>query len=356
MLYTLSMRYPIQLVFAALILAGCARSATPPVPASAGPTVPPGFRAELYAQGLSSPTALAFGPDDKLYVTQLNGAEGAGMGQVLSIGGPGAMPEVVLERLNKPTGLVWRERELYLVAGRDVLRASLGADGRLGAPIPIVRDLPFNTRSEGQIDLLPNGKLLFEASGEVQDASSGRLFTLTPGGQPEQLASGLKNAYAHALDPVSGQLFTTEIGDDAMDGQAPPEEINLVQAGADYGWPHCYGDRMPATDRGGTPARCAGTAPPLLTLPPHSTPTGLLFYDGADFPAAYRDALYVALWNGTPPQVLRVTLDRSTQPIKGSATPFVSDLKRPIDLARDPRGGMLVLDHEAGVVYRIMAE
>ena len=101
-----------------LLLAACARSATPLVPAGAGPRVPPSFRAELYAQGLSSPTALAFGPDGKLYVTQLNGAEGAGMGQVLSIGGPGAPPDVVLNRLNKPTGLVWRERDLYLVAGR----------------------------------------------------------------------------------------------------------------------------------------------------------------------------------------------------------------------------------------------
>ncbi len=328
----------------------------PPTPAGSGLTVPPGFRAELYAQGLRGPTALAFGPDGKLYITQLSGGEGAGVGQVVSIGGPGAAPELVLNGLYKPTGLVWRDRELYLVAGRDVLRASLGADDRLGAPERVVSDLPFNTRSEGQIDLLPDGRLLFEASGELQDARSGRLFALLPGEPPAQLASGLKNAYAHALDPTSGQIFTTEIGDDAMDGQAPPEELDLVQADADYGWPRCYGDRVPAADRGGTPAICAGTAPPLLTFPPHTTPTGLLFYDGADFPPEYRDALYVALWNGTPPQVLRVTLDRSTQPLKGSATPFVSGLKHPIDIVRDPRGGMLVLDHEAGIVYRIIAE
>ena len=60
--------------------------------------------------------------------------------------------------------------------------------------------------------------------------------------------------------------------------------------------------------------------------------------------------MWIEKWNGTSPQVLRVTLDRSAQPIKGSATPFVGGLKRPIDLARDPRGGMLVLDHEAGAV------
>src|SRR5436190_21267469 len=103
------MRYLTGLVSAALLLAACARSATPPLPAAAGVTVPPGFRAEIYAQGLRGPTALAFGPDGKLYVTQLAGSENAGMGQVVSIDGPGAAPKVVLSELFMPTGLVWRE-------------------------------------------------------------------------------------------------------------------------------------------------------------------------------------------------------------------------------------------------------
>jgi glucose/arabinose dehydrogenase len=264
---------------------------------------------------------------------------------------------VVLSELFMPTGLVWRERELYLMALRDVLRASLGADGRLGSPEQVLHGQSFNTRSEGQIDLLPDGRLLFEISGDLSDdARAGRLFALTPGGQPELLASGLKNAYAHAIDPASGQVFTTDIGDDAMDGQEPPEEIDLTQPSTDYGWPHCYSDRVPAVDRGGTPAICGGTAPPLLTFPPHTTPTGLLFYDGADFPPEYREVLYVALWNGMPPQVQRVTIERTANPPKGSATPFVVGIKHPIDLVRDPSGGMLVLDYEAGVVYRIVAE
>jgi len=72
------MRYFIQFVVVALLLAACAQTATSPMLADAGLSVPPGFRAELYAQGLSSPTALAFGPDGRLYVTQLNGAESAG--------------------------------------------------------------------------------------------------------------------------------------------------------------------------------------------------------------------------------------------------------------------------------------
>ncbi len=315
--------------------------ATPPV----GLSVPAGFGIARYADGLRSPTALAIGPGGALYATQLNGGENDGKGQVVVVDAAGATPRVLLDGLTKPTGLVWRGDELFIAAGRDVLRTRLGADGRFEAPMSAVRDLPFNTRSEGQIDLLPDGRLLFESSGLVGDAASGRLLTLIPGEPPVTLATGLKGAYAHAVDPATGQIYTSEIGDDPVDGAPPPEEINAVVAGGDYGWPRCYGDRIPVAARGATAASCAETKPPLVTFAPHATPTGLEFYAGDDFPPAYR-GLYVALWQGA--SVQRVT-------IGGEATPFVSGLKQPIDVLRDPQGGLLVLDFASGAIYRITA-
>jgi glucose/arabinose dehydrogenase len=327
-----------------------------PAPQVDGLTLPAGFRAEVYAKGLQSPTALAFGPEGKLYLTQLNGGENAGSGQVVRLDGPGSAPVVVLDRLLKPTGLAWTGKNLYLAAARDVLRTTLDADGKLAQPAKSVENLPFNGRSEGQIDLLPDGRLLFEAAGQIGDPDSARLFTLAPGGKPEPLATGLKNAYAHAVDPATGRIFSTEIGDDTMDGKAPPEEINLIQSGAAYGWPRCYAERIPAADRGGTAAICAGTQPPLVTFPPHATPTGLAFYDRDDFPADYRGALYAAVFNADPPVVVRVTLRESAGRLSGSATPFIGGLKRPIDLLPDPKGGLLVLDFETGTLYRITAD
>lgn len=340
----------------ALLLAGCAAGNQTDRAApedAAGLTLPAGFRAEVYAVGLRSPTALAWGPDGKLYLTQLGGGENAGVGQVAVLDQPGAPPRVLLEDLFKPTGLVWRERDLFIVAGRDVLRSRLDDAGRLSPPEPLVRDLPYNSRSEGQIALLPDGRLLFEASGELREDQSGRLLTLLPGEEPRVLATGLKNAYDHAIDPRTGRLFTTEIGDDPIDGGAPPEEINIVEPDADYGWPRCYGAQQPVRSRGADAQRCASTRSPVITFPPHTTPTGLTFYQGADFPPAYRDALYVALWNGAPPQVLRVALSERDGQLTGQAEPFVDGLERPIDLLPDPAGGLLVLDQASGSVYRI---
>lgn len=330
-------------------VAGSASGATSTAPAmlraaSAEIKLPSGFQASVYAEGLQSPTSMAWGPDGKLYITQLSGGENAGMGQVVVVGSPGARPRRVLNGLAKPTGLVWREQDLYIVAGRNVLRASRLADGEIDVPIVVVRDLPFNTRSEGQIDLLPDGRLVFEASGDVRDPGSGRLLSLLPGDQPEVLATGLKNAYAYAVDPQSGRVFTTDIADDRMNGDMPPEEINLVEPGADYGWPRCYGDQEPAMDRGGSLSDCAKTQTPVVTFPVGTTPAGLGFHDGA---------LWVALWNGEPPQVARVTLVESTKGLSGNVATFMTGVGRPIDVLPEPSGALLVLDFQSGVVYRV---
>jgi len=63
--------------------------------------VPDGYRAERYAQGLSQPTALAFGPDGRLYVAQLSG-------EIAVLDGPGAPPHRYISGLERPLGLVWR--------------------------------------------------------------------------------------------------------------------------------------------------------------------------------------------------------------------------------------------------------
>lgn len=353
----------LALLLAALLTACAgdrdAATRTPPSQSAAdgsGLRLPAGFRVEVYARGLRSPTALAWGPDGRLYLTQLSGRENGGDGQIVALAGAGATPSVLLDGLFKPTGLAWRERDLFVTAGRDVLRTRLDDQGRLSPPETLVRDLPYNTRSEGQIALLPDSRLLFESSGELRDRESGRLLTLTPGAPPETLATGLKNAYASTIDPRSGRLFVTEIGDDPVNGAAPPDEINLIEPGADYGWPRCYGAQLAARNHSGDPEQCARTRPPIVELPPHSTPTGLVFYDGADFPPEYRNALYVALWNGAPPRVLRVTLTERDGQLVGQTAPFIDGLARPIALLPDPAGGLLVLDHEAGLIYRVLSD
>ena len=86
----------------------------------------------------------------------------------------------------------------------------------------------------------------------------------------------------------------------------PPDEIDILKAGGDYGWPHCYGNgqRYP-----GFAGSCSSITPPELSLQAHSAPLGIGFYTGDMFPAAYRNDAFVAFhgsWNRTAPTGYKV--------------------------------------------------
>ena len=260
-------------------------------------TLPEGYTATVVTTGLEQPTQMTLGPDGRLWLSELSGGENAGAGQIVALDLATGEREVLLSGLFKPTGLAVLNNTLWIAAGRDLLRAPL-VDGRPGTPEKVFENLPFNGRSNGTLTPTPDGALLFETSGSRQGngaaAGSGTLWRLEPtkttkNPTPQPLATGLKGAYAHTYD-AAGVLYTTEIGDDPVNGGPPPDELNRVVPGGDYGWPQCYGDRQPARNYGGTPEVCAETQAPLALFAPNSTPVSVV---ASPFRAG---ALLVALW------------------------------------------------------------
>lgn len=305
--------------------------------ATTGLTLQAGYHAEIVARGLNAPTHAAVGPEGALYLTQLNGGENDGTGQVVRIKAAGATPEIMLDGLFKPTGLTFAGGALYVVAGNNVL-VSRARGAQFEPPTPLFKDLPYNGRSNGQIALGPDGLLYFQSTGDDLAAStSGLIYTAKPDGTEQKtLARGLKNAYAFAWNPHTGQMYATEIGDDSS--VEVPEELNAIRRGGDYGWPPCYGKQQENGARGGNRNICADTDVPLATFPPHSTPTGLAFFDGR---------LIVALWGGQPPRLL------SVDPRSGQVEEFAGGFKRPIALLAAPDGGLLVVDMDGGTLFRL---
>jgi len=313
--------------------------ASPVVDPATGLTLPAGYHAEILARGLHLPTHVAIGPDGAYYLTQLNGGENDGVGQVVRIKAPGATPEVVLDRLVKPTGLTWAAGSLFIVSGNSVLVSHV-TDGKLDTPTILFKDLPFNGRSNGQIATGPDGLLYFQSTGnEGKLRESGFIYAAKPDGTDFKVyARGLKNAFAFAWD-AKGQLYATEIGDGIIIGYgAPPEELNVIHRGGDYGWPLCYANQQENRAMGGNRNICADTDVPLALFPPQATPTGLAYYDGK---------LIVALWNAQPPRLL------SVDPATGSVTEFASGFKRAVALLTPPDQGLLVVDMDGGMLYRL---
>lgn len=337
------------LLLTLLLSAGCAQPAPPAAPATEL-QLPTGYAVEVAAEGLRGPTQMILGPDGRLWLAQLNGRENAGDGQVIALDLDSAEMEVLLDGLQKPTGIAVLDGALWIATERDILRAPLDANGRPTAPEAVLSDLPYNGRSNGTLTPTPQGGLLYETSGRRSGSAtapgSGVLWQLDPTDptNPTPLATGLKGAYAHVFDE-SDRLWITEIGDGQVNGEQPPEEINLVVPGADFGWPQCFGFQEAARNNGGTPERCANTRAPVALFEPQTTPTSIAISPWEP------DVLLVALW--TSGSIMRLPVTVSGNNAAGSAEAFITGLQNPQHLLPLPDGSLLISDHSAGTLYRV---
>lgn len=128
--------------------------------------------------------------------------------------------------------------------------------------------------------------------GAKPDAAIWRLELEWPEGRPgkfEPLARGLRNSLALAVHPTSGLIIQAENNIDVwgrrLDPNFPPEELNVILPGRDYGWPYCAGkgDVVPQYKRWGV-SKCERFEPPVALIPAHAAPLSLLYYSGAMFP------------------------------------------------------------------------
>jgi glucose/arabinose dehydrogenase len=163
------------------------------------------------------------------------------------------------------------------------------------------------------------------------------------------------------------------LGDDS-----PPEEVNRLEQGNDYGWPYCYGDRQanlaipyPVPEGYDTLEQYCqgGTVGTVLEYQAHSAPILLKFYEGAMFPDAYRNDAFVTMrgsWNRFPAtgyKVVRVMFADSGEPagFEDFVTGWLtedgeSQFGRVSGLLVMNDGSLLISDDSNGVIYRVSYE
>jgi hypothetical protein len=177
---------------------------------------------------------------------------------------------------------------------------------------------------------------------------------------------GLRNTIGLAWHPVTGELWGGDHGGDNLGDDDPPEEINILKEGQDYGWPDCRGQRRevnwgPQARLG----RCAQTAVPEVEYTAHSSPIGIAFYTGEQLPVSWRNDGLLALrgsWNRTRPSGYKIVRVKAST---GRAT-GVEDLLwgffdnesrttsgRPSSAVTGADGSIFVADDMNNNIYRV---
>ncbi len=130
----------------------------------------------------------------------------------------------------------------------------------------------------------------------------------------EVYARGVRNSVGFDWDPRTGELWFTDNGRDMLGDDMPPDELNhATQPGQHFGYPYCHGGTIADPEYGRKRAcariRRAGAA----TSARMSRRSGMRFYTGTQFPAAYRNQIFIAehgSWNRSSKVGYRITLVR----------------------------------------------
>jgi len=321
------------------------------LPADPSIQVMPGFAAWVYASGLPEPTAMAFGPDGRLYVT------GAG-GTIWVVPAPGAAVSRLVSGLPAALGLVWRDQDLF-VSVRGSIRAYHLQDGGLTGGAWVVGNLPNGRHQNDNLVRLPNGDFLVgigstcDVCTETDPRSASVVRFHADWSFAGVVVRGARNPYGLAMRPATGTAYVTINGQDNL-GSQPADHLLQVVDGEDAGWPRCW----PSFPDGGLHGSCAGVAPPLAVFAPHSSADGIVFYDGGSFAAEYQDNAFVTEWGANAGgslgrRVMRVVFTGSPGPEHGVAGDFATGFVHPLPITIAQNGDLLVGDFGNGTLVEI---
>ncbi|MEJ2697243.1 MAG: PQQ-dependent sugar dehydrogenase [Candidatus Sulfobium sp.] len=188
------------------------------------------------------------------------------------------------------------------------------------------------------------------------------------GGKLDPFASGLRNAVFMAVHPETKKVWATEMGRDFLGDNLPPDEIDIIEEGRNYGWPFCFGQNVHDSrfdPDNAVQCRIPDSWPSHIDIPAHSAPLGLAFFPARGWPERFRDDLLVAYhgsWNRSVPtgyKIVRYRLDSSGKYlgvedfVSGWLTKDGSALGRPVDILIRTDGTIFVSDDKTGVIYRL---
>lgn len=377
----------------------------------ARPTPAAGFAVNAFARGLDHPRTLYVLPNGDVLVAETNapakpeddsGIKGAVIKAVMKKAGAGVQTAnrivllrdadgdgvaetrtVFIDGLHSPFGMALVGDTFYVADTDALLRFPYtpGATAITAAPTRLAElpAGPINHHWTKALAASRDGSKLYVGVGSNSNvaengmaAEKDRAAVLeidAATGATRVFASGLRNPTALAFEPQSGALWAVVNERDELGNDLVPDYLTSVRQGAFYGWPYSYfGQHVDTHVEPQDPALVARAIAPDYALGSHVAPLGLAFYAGGLLPARYRHGAFIGLhgsWNRRPKSGYKLVFvpfadGRPAGPIEDVLGGFVNQdgdaQGRPVGVAVDARGAVLLADDVGNAVWRVTPE
>ncbi|MGN6416257.1 MAG: PQQ-dependent sugar dehydrogenase [Pseudobacter sp.] len=344
--------------------------------------VPDGWEVKVAASGLGRPRMMYTGPQGQIYVTRRDA------GDVLMLkddNGDHVFDQLktVLYPFKGVHGITIRNGWIYLANNTELRRYKIQPDGMFGEQQVLINDLPSGGQHPNRtIEFGPDGYLYISVGTLCNDCKEADKETATilqvdtATWKRKIYASGLRNTIGFDFHPVTGALWGVDNGGDGKGNRWPPEEVNHIVEGGNYGYPFAYGKKEVDQSREDPPGDTKeqwvkNTQPSILELTAHMAPIGFTFLDSSSGAPRdyYGDGLvcWHGSWNRSKPVGFKVQRIKFNNGIATGADDFLTGfLKpgflffkrkarfgRPAGVLASPDGAIYISDDANGVIYAV---
>ena len=351
-------------------------------PADAMPQAPAGFKVGIYVgEGLSNPRQMRRAPNGDIFMAETSGGAAGAIKIFRGVTADGKPQQTsVFANLPNAFGINFYPPgptpQWVYVSNTTTLVRFPYKNGDLKATGPaetLISDIPAGGHSTRDIVFSKDGKSLLVAvgSGSNNDDNErefhrANILEYTPEGKFIGIyASGIRNPVGLAVNPDTGEVWTSINERDTYGDNLVPDYVTHVERGGFYGWPWFYiGGNYDPKHEGKHPELKSKVIVPDVLVQPHSASLGMAFYDGKQFPKEYSGDAFAAehgSWNhaaGSGHEVIRIPLEkgRASGVYEDFLTGFATNgvlWGRPVGIAVAPDGSMLVTDDGAKVIWRV---
>jgi glucose/arabinose dehydrogenase len=379
-------------------------------PAGGRPVAAAGLAVHAFAEGLDHPRTLHVLPNGDVLVAETNAPERPDEGKsikgffmkiFMKIAGAGVKSanritllrdtdgdgvaetrSAFLEGLNAPFGMALVGNAIYVANTDGVMRFPYApGELRITQPGRMLAALPAGTMNHHWTKSLVasrDGSKLYAGVGSnsnvaengmaVEEGRAAVWEIDVATGATRVLATGIRNAAGLAIEPASGKLWAVVNERDELGNDLVPDYLTSVADGGFYGWPYSYyGSHVDTRVTPPRPELVAKALKPDYALGSHVAPLGLAFMDGAGWPAPFAAGAVVGQhgsWNRRPPNGYNVVWvpfnagrpsGKPVEVLSGFLSPDRKAYGRPVGVAMDRRGALLVADDVGNVIWRVSA-